>query len=328
MKLPRENSALVLSLNEKKIITSTVHEHFKKKAQLERRVDLLNAMDKRRFMLCTAYSDDYIAGHLCSKINGAYAQRYDFEFVHEVKTTSEMLHEISPKRHCTWYKIYLLRKLFQDRNFLRTKCIQYVMWIDADAVVVNFSAHLNEIICLGKERDLIIAEDLNPACLINAGVFLLRVTEWSRNLLDKIWNTCRFDNVPFYEQSALIKCLRSSGEGLEHVNPFHSYLRSTSSSHASIEELCLQFAHVAVLPHIVLNTSKLITDSDVEHYLAKEKNQYPCVHVAGVSSGFIFHPAGCKNKSQLIAAAIWKYNLYPYCDFSSDSTQLPLITAP
>ena len=55
---------------------------------------------------------------------------------------------------------------------------------------------------------------LLSGCLINAGVMLIRVSEWSRTLWQEVWDCNKYDDVTFYEQSALIRRLRAKREGL------------------------------------------------------------------------------------------------------------------
>ena len=75
-----------------------------------------------------------------------------------------------------------------EEEFLRTNNIRYIMWIDADAAVVDHSVTVEEKIAMGGQRDLIVAEDMNPGCLVNAGVLLVRNSAFSRGLWDDVWS--------------------------------------------------------------------------------------------------------------------------------------------
>lgn len=84
---------------------------------------------------------------------------------------------------------------------------------------------------------------------------LVRVSEWSRQLWREVWESRKHDTVTFYEQSALLQRLRAKREGLEMVGddqPFHSYLPGGPKG-------VKMFAHVAVLPHLELNTNRYYT---------------------------------------------------------------------
>jgi len=125
------------------------------------------------FLLVTAYSDDYAVGHLTEQVNRAYASKHQYPF-HSVKLpVGDMLSAIAPKQHCAWYKILLLRSLLADRQSLYRNRVGYLMWIDADAIIVDHSKPLHAVVAQAAERDLIIAEDMNVGCLLNSGIYLL-----------------------------------------------------------------------------------------------------------------------------------------------------------
>ena len=56
------------------------------------------------------------------------------------------------------------------------------MWIDADALVMNHRTRVESLIPTG--RDAVFASDFNG---LNAGVFLVRDSEWSRRFLDTVY---------------------------------------------------------------------------------------------------------------------------------------------
>jgi len=217
------------------------------------------ALSSCNVLMVTAYSDDYTIGSLCEKVNRCYAEKHSYEFLSEVLPLSAMSEAIAPKKHCTWYKIALLKKLFADVSYLESKQIQYIMWIDADAIVVDHSTRLTDIIDRCGGRDLIIAEDMNAGCLINAGVFMLRTTRWSRSFINDVWDCVKYDDVTYYEQSAIIRVLRSNKEDLDSVSPFHSYL-----PHA-VQGIKL-FPHTAVLPLAEFNSNKGVLCNDVRSF--------------------------------------------------------------
>lgn len=138
--------------------------------------------------LLMSYSTDYSIGRVCEAVNRQYGQRHGYELVSEVLPSEEMMTRIRPKKHCTWYKILLLMKWMEaslrqrkeeEEESLGSSSSstrkRYLMWVDGDALFVDHSRSLEEIISRGAEKDLIIAEDMHPSCPINAGVFLLSV---------------------------------------------------------------------------------------------------------------------------------------------------------
>ena len=48
-----------------------------------------------------------------------------------------MMEDIFPRKHCTWYKVHMLLRLLEDEDMLIKKRINYILWLDADAVVIH-----------------------------------------------------------------------------------------------------------------------------------------------------------------------------------------------
>ena len=206
----------------------------------------------RNVLMLTAFTDDYSIGRLVDTVNRAYAERHGYQYVTRVLPYEDMLVAIGPhKKHCTWYKVLLMNQLLNDEAFLQQHQVQYLMWIDADALVINPEVRVEDVIQRGGGRDLIVAENMHAGCLVNAGVLLVRVSAWSRQLWREVWECDKYDDVFFYEQSALLRRLRAKREGLELLPsgvPFHSYLPGARKGPKL-------YAHVAVLPHLELNTN-------------------------------------------------------------------------
>lgn len=261
-----------LSRLEKSFIDTALHQKRIKRADLNRISDsiwnssaLPIELQSNNILMVTAYSNDYSIGGLCEKVNKNYALKYGYQFLSDILTLSDMTKIISPKKHCTWYKIALMRKLLNDTDHLTKNRIDYIMWIDADAIVVDQTVLLTDIIARAHGKDLIIAEDMNTGCLINAGVFLLRTTHWSKRFIEEVWNCARYDDVTFYEQSAMIRSLRAEKEGLDTITPFHSYLPGAVQG-------IKYFPHVAVLPIQELNTNRGLLCNDVLAFESFERS--------------------------------------------------------
>lgn len=199
-----------------------------------------------RIFIIMAYSEDYCIGQLCEIVNRSYAHRHCYQFQSRVFKEKDMLSKIYPKQNCTWYKVKFILDLLNGGDLV---VFDYLLWIDADAVFINHAIRIETIIDRSKGRDLIVAEDMNPCCLLNAGVILIKNSQWSRDLWTDVWNHSHYNSVFYYEQSALQKCLKSRREGLELIKPFHSYLPGAPCGDK-------MFAHVAVLPHLDFNSNR------------------------------------------------------------------------
>ena len=66
----------------------------------------------------------------------------------------------------------------------------YLVWVDADAVFVDHQATLEEVVLEGKDKDLIIGEDMHVGNLVNCGIILVKVSQWSLQLWRQVFR-CR-----------------------------------------------------------------------------------------------------------------------------------------
>ena len=88
------------------------------------------------------------------------------------------------------------------------------------------------------------------ACALNAGVWLVRVSEWVRSLWRDVWAadaSRRFWQRPHHEQSCLLHQLALRGQPLKQACPFHSFAGG---------QLLKLSQRVAVLPRHAFNTNR------------------------------------------------------------------------
>eukprot|EP00092_Neocalanus_flemingeri_P024384 GFUD01026440.1.p1 GENE.GFUD01026440.1~~GFUD01026440.1.p1 ORF type:complete len:355 (+),score=99.13 GFUD01026440.1:51-1115(+) len=198
----------------------------------------------QRFKIITAFSDNYKVGNLCAKVNALYARSHGYEWYEEVLTQEDMLAKVAPRTHCTWYKVHMVveemrRALGRDRNMMSAvekeetvaktkkplptlnssssrgealKEDDFLVWMDADAVFVDHNRKLEEIVMKGEQRELIIGEDMHLGNLVNCGVIFIKISEWSLNLWEQVFECRKYDNVTYFEQSALHKVLKIKQE--------------------------------------------------------------------------------------------------------------------
>jgi hypothetical protein len=99
-------------------------------------------------------------------VNVEYALSHNYVF-------NMFIHPPAPWSETVWGKITYLKKRLAE--------FDWVMWIDADAMITNHRVRIEDLIeKAGEGKDLIISSDLNG---LNAGVFLLRNCEWSQLFL-------------------------------------------------------------------------------------------------------------------------------------------------
>jgi len=202
-----------------------------------------------------SFTADYELGHITFPYNKQYADKHGYDFVCKIWPPSDWMTDKS-KRHPTWDKvemiIELLTSLLRGGGTTVSADTTHLLWVDADAVVLNHATSLEQLWTgVPSSTELLIGEDLSTTCLVNCGVFCVRVSEWSLKLWTDVWASpmsVRWHRSPHREQSALLKQLVARGEGLNHVPlPFHSYCGGPKLK---------LFPHVAVLPRHAINTNR------------------------------------------------------------------------
>lgn len=130
-------------------------------------------------------------------------------------------HRLDATREFVWSKIPGIHEVLFGQG-----SSTWVWVVDLDTLIFNFGVTLESIVEAAeanavqrsKPVDLIIAQDHNG---VNAGSFLMKKSEWSKNFLTKWW--MRNDtSVPridlLFEQAALMDLIREDSEAAEHVH--------------------------------------------------------------------------------------------------------------
>jgi hypothetical protein len=133
-------------------------------------------------------------------VNAQYAQYHGYIFGIKQREKESWAETV-------WEKIPILREYLSQFDWL--------MWIDADAMVMDHRVKIEDLIeKAGEEKDLIISADLNG---LNAGVFLLRNCEWSHQYLKHVdEHKPNYIGLKYPEQMAMDACI-PYGTNLQHV---------------------------------------------------------------------------------------------------------------
>lgn len=233
-----------------------------------------------------AFTDNYQVGYRCAHVNEKYAAKHNYEFNLRVLACEDIMQQIAPRNNATYYKVkFINEKIEEILNNSTASTTHYLVWIDGDAMVIDPSIRLQELIHKFNHKDLIIAEDIHLGCPVNAGVLLIKVSQWSRLLWKAVWDCHKYDTRTYYEQSALVHVLKKFGEclNLTYPEPLKSFSRSNPDD-------ALHLPHVCVVPHHQLNS-----------YYYNDPARRNCE--------FIFHPYGMKGKSKLFSSVITHFNI-------------------
>ena len=212
--------------------------------------------DPRRCTIVTAFSVDYPPGHLCAARNRHYAERHGYDFRCWVDSNLAMAETIAGCPALTWCKVHAINEALRT-----TADGALVLWIDADALVTNVQLRLEDVHAAHGSPDLLVAKDVTPTCLINAGVLLVRSCAWSRALFAELWEGAAAKGLPFlhkkyHEQSRLEQLLRRDDPSL------FEGVANTAANHAGGRGRWLapglrRGAHAAVCDGVELNTREL-----------------------------------------------------------------------
>ncbi|KAG0367431.1 galactosyl transferase GMA12/MNN10 family-domain-containing protein [Gamsiella multidivaricata] len=166
------------------------------------------AVDMRRKENIAVLTSSYIYVDMCmaeasllsAENKRTYATKHGYDFV---ARGGEFAQEEFRHRRLVWGKIGAIQKVLPHYEWL--------LWMDMDAVVANFEQDARAIIRRaeelyekdGVEISLIVSRPLKDK-MLNAGVMLIKNTEWSR----RFWNEVQrrkewYNRGPSYEQGAI-----------------------------------------------------------------------------------------------------------------------------
>lgn len=146
------------------------------------------------------------AARLTAENKRRYAERHGYSFVGR---SSEFANQIYKSRKTVWGKIDGVEKVLPHYDWL--------FWLDMDTVIMNYNVTIESLIekftelVGGKEKfenkHLVVARPSNDR-MINAGVFLIRNSEWSREFLRLTQTRRDLYKSNMYEQRAMWDLMR------------------------------------------------------------------------------------------------------------------------
>jgi len=144
--------------------------------------------------VCTTYYDERFAplGDLCLRSLRYYAAQHGVELAY--------LPDVAVDRPPPWRKLLITQQLFQRGH-------EYVMWVDADALVVDATRSPRDM--LEEDKDFYLVGHHDGKRLIpNTGVFVARNCEWTLSFFDQVWQLEQYIDHPWWENAAVTHLLR------------------------------------------------------------------------------------------------------------------------
>ena len=125
------------------------------------------------------YTSNINYGVYSEMINQKYCEDKGYTYVCEKNT--ERITSICDKRSFHWGKVKLVQELLDTDKF------DYVLFLDADAIISDFNQNIEDFI--DSDHDMVFAEDVGYHSSMNTGVFLVKNSEWSKNFLKTWWES-------------------------------------------------------------------------------------------------------------------------------------------
>ncbi len=130
-----------------------------------------------KIAICMFYTDNIAHyGDLARKINLEYAKKHGYEFLH--------FRDRMSKRDPQWDKLLAVKKCLETKGENGDYAYNFVVWIDADAYFNDQDMTMETFVHPGHDLIFCDAAWGNAA---NAGVFLAKNSDWSREFFDLWW---------------------------------------------------------------------------------------------------------------------------------------------
>ncbi len=229
---------------------------------------LLNAMftifkkkTAKRICLTTYYDRPFSAiGDICARSIRAYARLHNLD--------ARFPGGIVSDRPAPWWKILVIKRLFAEQY-------DYVAWIDADALFVDYRKSIADVITDGKEMYLV-RHRIESRDVPNTGVWIMRNSEWSSRFLDAVWAKQEYLHHQWWENAAVIDALGYQG--------LLSADCSDEINHETLEKVCWLGVAWNSLPGICESDRPII-----KHYASRR----PGHRLAGMTNdAILYRPPG------------------------------------
>jgi hypothetical protein len=192
----------------------------------------------QKVLVLSGYDDKMqILGSLCTQSHAIYAawNGYAHEVVRQYESGS----------HPSWQKLRLLLE--------RYKSYDYILWIDADAVITNVNIRVENLAgstVFTCSQDWCAPENecYKTSMYISAGNFILRRNEDTERFLKTAQKQIHFENQSEWEQSAIMACMRNDPWMNSQVTRLHR--NAMNSVCAEVHRVILPWARNHFLCHL------------------------------------------------------------------------------
>lgn len=133
----------------------------------------------KKIIVCQYWTRNLSYGDFTYAINEKYCN--DQGYIYHVEMDTEKIVKGIEDRAYTWYKPKLILEVLDLYN------PDYILFLDADAIVCDYSYRIEEFI--DENYDIICTDDYGPSKL-NAGVFIMKNNDWVKSFVQQWWDSC------------------------------------------------------------------------------------------------------------------------------------------
>jgi len=155
---------------------------------------------KAQFAIATLYTPEIAdLGARTSQVIARYAARHGYQALIAEES-------LDAARHPAWSKL-----LLTEQFLVNHPSCTWLMWIDADAVIMNPTQRLEHLV--DENADFVVAQD-RSACSINTGVFFLRNCAAALNMLRLAYSKVQYLHHACWEQPAVADAMSECSDTL------------------------------------------------------------------------------------------------------------------
>jgi len=131
-------------------------------------------------------------GKISARTIKEYAERYGFEH--------KIFQNVKISRPPAWTKIFLIN------NLLKSDKYDFIIWVDADALFVDFTKNILSEIKINKHLYLV-KHKINGKEVPNTGFFIVRNSQWSKDFFNYVWRMKKYAYNNIWENAAVADLL-------------------------------------------------------------------------------------------------------------------------
>jgi len=135
-----------------------------------------------RVTIVQFYTDNVSYGKFSEAINKKYCGSHGYSYF--VENNTQKLKQLAEDRAFTWIKPKIILEELE-----KNEC-DYVLFMDIDAIVCDHSIKIEDFI--DENFDIVATEDYSSHCLMNAGILLIKNSDWSKNFMKEWWESGNF----------------------------------------------------------------------------------------------------------------------------------------